>query len=175
MDKQKIGLVTIAILVALKFIAVPWFDWVSVTSESVAQKSATYSRFGDLDTQKELAAEQIEELNLTKEKILASELNAERAELTTELFALVNQIGQQVGIEVNGLVLGEFQNNRVSYVPLRFRASGSAEKMTLFINAIENSEPKLVTAEAVLTKERVEGRLTMNVTLYATLKGEEHE
>lgn len=52
MDKQKIGLVTIAILVALKFIAVPWFDWVSVTSESVAQKSATYSRFGDLDTQK---------------------------------------------------------------------------------------------------------------------------
>ncbi|MEI2421557.1 hypothetical protein V6O07_14880, partial [Arthrospira platensis SPKY2] len=68
-----------------------------------------------------------------------------------------------------------FQNNRVSYVPLRFRASGSAEKMTLFINAIENSEPKLVIAEAVLTKERVEGRLTMNVTLYATLKGEENE
>ncbi|WP_394145914.1 hypothetical protein [Vibrio atypicus] len=175
MDKQKLGLIAIAVLVSLKFVVVPWLEWVDATSESVSQKSVTYSRFGDLDTQKELIYNNTRELELIKQQILNSELNAERAELTTQLFALVNHIGKQVGVEVNGLALGEFQSHRISYVPLRLRASGSAEQMTLFINSIENSDPRLITAEAVLTKERIEDRLTMNITLYALLKDVENE
>ncbi|CED70279.1 putative general secretion pathway protein [Aliivibrio wodanis] len=168
---NKLALLFIAVLVGLKFIIVPWFDWVSETTADIEQKERSYAKLSRLSDQQEKAQAEIKRLEQQLAPLEKKKLPNSRAKITTMTLDYMSDLGKKFDVTVRNQRLGEIQEGQLNYVPLNLMVEGDPIGIAQFITELETGKYIMVVAQASITKNtRIESRLSLNLTLYLATK-----
>jgi len=168
---NKLALLFIAVLVGLKFIIVPWFDWVSETTADIEQKERSYAKLSRLSDQQEKAQAEIKRLEQQLAPLEKRKLPKSRAKITTMTLKYMNDLGKKFDVTVRNQRLGEIQEGELNYIPLSMIVEGDPIGITQFITELETGKYIVVVAKASISKNvRVGNRLSLNLTLYLATK-----
>lgn len=168
---NKLSITLILILVGLKFLVQPWFEWVELTSSEVSQKEKSYLKLSALDQKQEFALKEIERLQVELAPFDARRLPASRAKITTVTLDYIKQLGEQHNVKILNQRLGETQEGTLSYIPLEMFAEGNPVALARFIKALETGPYIMVMAQAnIVSTVRKPELLTANLTMYVAIK-----
>ncbi|MGR6840814.1 hypothetical protein ACU5DF_17865 [Aliivibrio wodanis] len=168
---NKLSIALILILVGLKFLVQPWFEWVELTSSEVSQKEKSYLKLSALDQKQEFALKEIERLQVELAPFDSRKLPASRAKSTTITLDYIKMLGERSDIKVVHQRLGEIQNGTLAYIPLEMFVEGNPVSLALFIKELETGPYIMVMAEANITSmTRKPNILTANLTMYVAIQ-----
>ncbi|EIV8467614.1 TPA: hypothetical protein ACGUM0_002889 [Vibrio vulnificus] len=172
---SKKGLVIIAILVSLKFVFLPWFDWVVSEVDAAKQKSQTISKLQYLNSKKDATESQLKLTSQTLGDFRSRFLADDEAKVTTTVFDYLKKQEKITDVKVTGLKLGDRQQLDIIYYPVRFNVSGDIIGMVSFLNALKDAPFKIVVAQSRILKKdsRVDTpSIVADMTVYILIKKE---
>jgi len=172
---SKKGLVIITILISLKFVFLPWFDWIISEVDAAKQKSQTLSKLQYLNSKKDATESQLKLTSQTLEDFRSHFLVDDDAKVTTTVFDYLKKQEKSTDVKVTGLKLGDRQQVDIIYYPVRFNVSGNINGMVSFLNALKDAPFKIVVAQSrVLKKDsRVDApSVVADMTVYILIKKE---
>lgn len=171
MDRNKVGIWVISVLVVLKFLVMPFIDELNANTEKLKQNEISLSKFSQISQQSELVERDLQAINEYLSDLTGKMSSGSRAQVTTELFDYLNSLSDASDVELRNMRVGELQESSLNYYPVEFNASGSAHGLIKFIEKLESGEKFVVTAQMMMRKGRKSNTLTTNMVIYAVVKG----
>lgn len=170
---NKFGLALIAALIALKFVVVPWLDWISLQSEALTQKTTTLVKLQQLDAKRAVTEQQIAAAQALLNDYHKKMLVDDEAEITTKVFNYLKDKASQHDAKLSGLRMGERQDRDVIYFPVQFNLEGNSTVISGLLDSLNDAPFKLVISQARLVSREAQEMITLGITIYVVAKAKE--
>lgn len=169
LKKNAVGLSAIAFLVFIKFVVMPWTDWLAEKSESLQQLATSVERFLTVSERKSELEQQKQQAELRQSEL--QKLWADRAMANNAVGILkhVESLATASGVTLSSRSSGAAVTQKVTTVPLKLFVEGSPQQVFDFIHRLESGAPLMLIHRLALNKAgSVDEKLTANIEL-ATL------
>ena len=151
LNRYKMALVFIAILLVLKFAIVPWGTWVSGRTDSISYHRFTLNKLGDLD-QRSAALTQMSDQLVTDYQNLLDVLATNSGSANIVLQRSLEAIAKRHGAEITNRLVKDAVVDPVPHLPAVYYFRGRPEALFAVLSDIESSVPKMLVSRATFNQ-----------------------
>lgn len=172
--KNAAGLALIALLLLMKFVVLPWVEWIEERSATVQQLATSVERFQTVSARK---------AELQQQQTQVEKLRAELEKLWADKAMSSNAVGILKHIESQAVASGITLTSRSSAapvtletttVPVKLFVEGSPQQVFDFIYRLESGTPLMLIHRIALNKAgSVDEKVTANIELATLAEFEE--
>lgn len=166
---NKLGLALIAFLIAVKFVVIPWTEWLSEAKDELTQKKMSSARLEQLDERIELAKENINSYEQKVALLDKTAFSGSRSQVTSEAFGYIQDLATLSGAKVRNMRIGELQEGELVFYPVEFLVEGAPYSVGLFLSKLESRERQLSVSQAIVRKDRRKDNIVINMTIYIVM------
>lgn len=174
LKKNVAGLALIAILVLVKFVVVPWTDWLAEKSMTVQQLATSVERFQTVSERKaELQQQQVQVEKLHSQ---LQQLWADKAMTNNSVGILkhVESLAVASGVTLSSRSAAAAVTQQTTTVPVKLFVDGTPQQVFEFIYRLESGAPLMLIHRLALNKAGgVDEKLTANIELATLAEFEE--
>lgn len=174
LKKNVAGLVLIAILVLVKFVIVPWTDWLAEKSMTVQQLATSVERFQTVSERKaELQQQQVqvEKLHSQLQQLWADKAMANNS---VGILKHVESLAVASGVTLSSRSAAAAVTQQTTTVPVKLFVDGTPQQVFDFIYRLESGAPLMLIHRLALNKAgSVDEKLTANIELATLAEFEE--
>ena len=154
MDRKQ-GLIIIAVLLVLRFVVVPWHQWLSDGLQQRDEFAQRLERLERIQQRQTGAEEKLVELKRQREQMEQSLLTvSSTADATVQILRRVEQLAGEQGVDLRNKDVGELVAGELPLIPVTIYVGGDALAMTRFVQALETGKPRVVVTDAALNNPR---------------------
>lgn len=172
MERNKVGLIVVAILLVLKVVVVPAIDAINADAERLHQNHVHLNKYERISGQQAVIEKQLSVAESYLSTLSQKMFSGSRAEVTSEAFEAIKAIAKRGGADVRNMRLGELQTGGISYYPVEFTVSGTAHEMADFIQGLESGQRYFITAQARVQSRSKDQEVMANLVIYAVVESE---
>lgn len=174
--KEKLGITAIAVLVAVKFVVVPWFEWVDVKSQQIQQLSKNVKRFERVAEKKavlETQESKIQESYKQLEKVWES---TQSTQASVKIRRHIESTAKKNKVELKNITTGKVNTAETSTMPVSLFLKGTPESVLALINELETGAPKLMVSRANIQRPNAKSAtITASLQMLVLMKLQEVE
>lgn len=164
MQRNQLGIAFIMVLVLLKFVVVPWFEWVSEKTEVIAQLATSKQRFENVSERHAALVtkqQQIEQSFARLQKIWAS---GNAAQNSVAVLRYIEAAAKEQGVELSNRSAREAVVAETTTIPARMFVQGAPEALLKFVHKLETGSPAMIVHRLTLNKNnKLDNTLVMNL------------
>ena len=152
LQKNQFGLALVAILIILRFVLVPWLDWLDAKAAQVSQLATSVQRFQNVTQRHSLLVEkqqQIQESYRQLDKLWAS---GSEQQNSLAVLQYIEGAAKQHNISLKNRSARDAVVAKTTSIPVRMFAEGTPEALVNFIVQLETGQPKILIRKLTLTK-----------------------
>lgn len=165
-SRNKISLLIILLLIIIKFLFVPWLQWVNEKTDNIARLSANIERFSQTTNrskQLEVLADKIEQ----SYQVLNSHwMTTKDAMASVEILRKLQSLAKTFGVELKNTNVQPQTDSEVPGYPVSLYMSGTPEVLMSYLEALESGTPMIRIVQTTVRKQNFKEKvLTANVEL----------
>jgi len=177
LQKNQLSLLLISILVVIKFLLVPWLDWVSEKTAAISHLATSQQRFENVGERHEALVnkkQQIEQSFQQLDKIWAS---GDSAQNSVAVLRYIESAAQKYNIELQNRSAQDAVIADTTTIPGKLFIEGAPDALVLFIKDLETGSPRVLVRKMSINRLNKKSKsLVMNLEVLIVAKpGQQNE
>ncbi len=150
-QRYKLAFVLIAGLLLVKFMLLPWSQWVSQNAEAIKSHRFTLHKLGNLD-ERRAALQQVSEQLMADYQALLGILADNNPAANIAFQRHIEAIALKHGAEITNRMIKDIVNDPVPHIPAVYYFRGRPESLLAVLAELEGSQPKLLVSRVTLNQ-----------------------
>lgn len=163
-----LGLVTISVLISIKWALVPWFDSVNEKRNEIEQLYFSNQKLSQLPQRSEAAKKFLaksEKLNLDLET--RAYIGTNPALISSAILGDLKRLAAESNVEIKNQSLGDLKPGSINILPVSAYIEGTVEGMAMFFKKLETESTKQYFIDsATVAKSKSSDGLRANMKLF---------
>ncbi|QYJ85000.1 type II secretion system protein M [Shewanella mesophila] len=165
-SRNKYSLLIILLLVIIKFVFVPWVQWINEKTDNIARLSANVERFSQTKNrskQLEVLADNIEK---SYQVLDTNWITTKDSMASVEILRTLQSQAKKMGVELKNTNVKPRTDSTIPGYPVSLYMSGTPEVLMSYLEALESGTPMLRIVQTTVRKQNMKVKiLTANVEL----------
>lgn len=170
-----LGLITIAVLISVKWVVAPWFDSVNEKRNEIEQLYFSNQKLSQLPQRSEAAKKFLaksEELNLALET--RAYVGTNPALISSAILGDLKRLAAESNVEIRNQSLGELKPGSINIMPVSAYIEGTIEGMATFFKKLETEATKQYLVDSATVAKSKNGKgLRANMKLFVMVVEDE--
>ena len=163
-----LGLVTISVLISIKWALVPWFDSVNEKRNEIEQLYFSNQKLSQLPQRSEAAKKFLaksEKLNLDLET--RAYIGTNPALISSAILGDLKRLAAESNVKIKNQSLGDLKPGSINILPVSAYIEGTVEGMAMFFKKLETESTKQYLIDsATVAKSKSSDGLRANMKLF---------
>lgn len=152
LQKNQLGLALVAILVLLRFVIVPWLEWLDEKADVVSQLATSAQRFQNVTQRHTALVEKEQQIQQSYQQLEKLWVSGSEQQNSLTVLQYIEAAAQQHNVSLKNRSAREAVVAATTSIPVRMFAEGSPESLLNFIAQLETGHPAMIIRKLTLTK-----------------------
>ncbi|MDP5143106.1 hypothetical protein ORJ00_10155 [Rheinheimera baltica] len=148
---HKLSLLVIAIMVLLKFVLLPWQQWLLNNAEQIAYYKGLQSKLQNTQLRADTLKQQNEVIVADYQQLMTKLLPAS-SDNNIDVLRYVESKAKQYHLKINNRAVGDLQQAPLPALPITITLQGHPEMILAYLQDVETGTPKVVISNMSIIK-----------------------
>jgi Tfp pilus assembly protein PilO len=173
LQKNQLSLSLLVGLVLIKFVVMPWLDWVSEKTDSIAQLTSSQQRFQNVGERHAALVNKTQQIEQSYQQLKTLWVAGNSAQKSVLVLRYIESAAKQHGVELTNRNAREAVVSDTTTIPARMFVQGSPEALTKFVHQLETGSPAMIVRKMTLNKNnQLDTTLMMNLDVLVPVEPE---
>jgi len=173
-QRNKLGLLVIAMLIGIKFIIVPWVNWIDEKSQRVQQLSKNVSRFERVESRKAELADKEQKIKDSYKQLDNMWETTTSTQASVAIRRYLEATAKKWDVDLKNSNTSKVNTAETSTMSVSLYLSAAPEAVLAFMAALEKGKPAMVISRANIHKPNMNSvKITASLDVLVLMKYQE--